>query len=116
MDSLLNRINSISSRSNAGKTTLLEALLLLLGSGSSNLLINTNVNRRSNPLNAPTHAAFSTIWKPLFFELMIVEDIRIITRHSSHGSMELKISCKRPNGTEARLDKPVLTTIATDIN
>ncbi len=28
----------------------------------------------------------------------------------------MKISCKRPNGTEARLDKPVLTTIATDIN
>ena len=112
----LNRINLIAGRNNTGKTTLLEAIFLLLGAGNPHLLINANVIRQNLHIGTQNHATFNTNWKPLFFELMFDKDIKMFARHSLQGQMELGISCKLSNSTKVPLHQPVLTTIATDIN
>lgn len=69
-------------RDGPGKTTFLEVLLLLLGSGNQQLIINSNVTPFSMNLTQ-SQALFNTIWKPLSFKLANKKDIKINAHHSS---------------------------------
>ncbi len=66
----LGRINLVTGRNNAGKTTLLEALFLLVGAANARMAFNPHVIRGWRPGIPPRWIA-ETYWKPLFSGLDI---------------------------------------------
>ncbi len=93
----LGRINLITGRNNVGKTSLLESLFLLSGGVNPELILNTNIIRRSVALSGSPNSIFDDIAKPLFFNLNMKSAIRICADSDLAGTMKLNIVEERPN-------------------
>ncbi|MXZ72406.1 MAG: AAA family ATPase [Acidobacteria bacterium] len=101
----LHRINLIAGRNDTGKSTLLEAIYLLGSAADPQLAVNEHVMRSEGVTVAGPTSMAETIWKPLFFELRTDGPTEIAGRHSSIGSMSLKLALEKPVTTELARDK-----------
>lgn len=110
------RINLVTGRNDTGKSTLLEAIFLLGSAVNPRLAVNEHVMRSEGVHVAGPASMAETLWKPLFFELHTDGPIEIAGRHSSIGSMSLKLALERPVTTEMARDKQkgALQTARTD--
>ena len=98
----LRRINLIAGSNNSGKTSLLEAIFLLAGSGNAHMAMNFNVVRAENATGArPIRDVF---WKPMFSDLDLSKSIEISGCHSSLGQLNLAIASERLQNTEPSLE------------
>lgn len=93
------RVNLVAGKNNAGKTTLLEAILLLGSGGDAGLALNNHVVRLESTTAVPTSIS-ETVWTSLFCELKTDGAFTISGRHASVGTMELKVSLERPDTKE----------------
>ena len=91
----LSRINLVTGRNNSGKTTLLEALLLLVGAANARMAFSPHVIRGWKQGMPPRWVA-ETYWKPLFSGLDTDKVPEISGVHSSIGEMALTIKWDRP--------------------
>ena len=99
----LGRINLVTGRNNAGKTTLLEAILLLVGAANARMAFNAHLIRGWNP-GAPPRWVADTYWMPLFSGLDTNRAPAICGSHSSVGDMKLTIRWERPSKEEFSRD------------
>ena len=99
----LSRINLVTGRNNAGKTTLLEAILLLVGAANARMAFNPHVIRGWKQGMPPRWVA-ETYWKPLFPELDTTRMPGISGVHSTVGEMALTIKWDRPSKEEFSRD------------
>ena len=100
----LSRINLITGRNNAGKTSLLEALFLLSGGGNPQMALNTNVIRGSElPMSGLRETLRETYWKPMFAALDTRKIVEISGVHAMRGPLTLRISLERPTVVELPL-------------
>ena len=99
----LGRINLVTGRNNAGKTTLLEAILLLVGAANARMAFNGHVIRGWRQGKPPLWVA-ETCWKPLFFRLDTNRAPEIAGSHSRVGDMKLTIRWERPSKEEFSRD------------
>ena len=90
----LSRINLVTGRNNAGKTTLLEAILLLVGAANARMAFNPHVIRGWKHGMPPRWVA-ETYWKPLFSGLDTNKVPEISGIHSTIGKMALTIKWDR---------------------
>ena len=98
----LSRLNLFTGRNNSGKTTLLEALFLLCGAGTSQMALNVNVVRELNLV--ARLAVPETSWKSLFTAFDIERAVKIEGQHSSFGSLNLHIKIDRLGAVQVPLD------------
>ena len=107
----LSRINLVTGRNNAGKTTLIEAILLLVGAANARMAFNSHVIRGFRQGMPPRWVA-DTYWKPLFSRLDTNRDPEISGFHSAVGDMTLTIQWERQSKEEFSRDgiKEVLAT------
>lgn len=99
----LSRINLVTGRNNAGKTTLLEALLLLVGAANARMAFSPHVIRGWKQGMPPRWLA-DTYWKPLFSGLDTGKVPEISGVHSPIGEMALTIKWDRPSREEFSRD------------
>ena len=92
----LGRINLVTGRNNAGKTTLLEAIFLLSGAANARMALNAHVIRGWRQGKPPRWVA-ETYWKPLFFRLDTNRAPEISGFHSTVGGMKLTIRWGTPS-------------------
>ena len=85
----LERINLLTGQNNSGKTTVLEALLLLGGGQDPELVLDLPKVRGVGQLPAESQATF---WNPLFFDLNHDAAIEIKVEHSALRDVALSIS------------------------
>ena len=97
----LSGINLIAGKNNSGKTSLLEAMFLLSGSGNAQLAVNPNVIRGIEP-GAPLQDPF---WKQLFYNLDMGRHIEIKGYYKPRGELALKITAERQPTTELPLER-----------
>ena len=91
----LSRINLIAGKNNAGKTSLLETIFLLAGSGYAKMaLYSRGVGLELGPETG------ETLWKPMFSELDTSRPIEVMGYQKSLGSLNLKIALEHPRTTE----------------
>lgn len=100
----LRRINLISGRNNSGKTTLLEALLLL-SAGHPEITLHTSIIRGMISGRLPPAAIPSIYWRQMFSSLDFGTPIEISAEHESSGSLSMKI--------EMEYDEIVKTSLTT---
>ena len=98
----LSGINLIAGKNNSGKTSLLEALFLLSGSGNAQMAMNDNVIRGLEPGVVSTGEPF---WKQLFSNLDMGRSIEIKGYRPSRTQLTLKITSERQPTTEIPLDR-----------
>ena len=101
----LSRINLIAGKNNSGKTSLLEAIVLLAGAGDPQIAINVNIVRGIALDAKVTEAIGETLWKPMFSELDMSGAIEIMGYHQTLGQLTLKIASEQPRTTEISLDR-----------
>ena len=99
----LSRINLVTGRNNAGKTTLLEAILLLVGAANARMAFNPHVIRGWKQGMPPRWVA-DTYWKPLFSGLDTNRVPAISGVDSTVGGMTLMIKWDRPSKEEFSRD------------
>lgn len=90
----LSRINLISGRNNSGKTTLLEALLLL-SAGHPEITMHTSIIRGMKSERLPPAAIPSIYWRQMFASFDFETPIEISAKHESSGSLGLKLEMER---------------------
>ena len=100
----LSRINLIAGKNNSGKTSLLEAILLLAGAGNPQLAVHAHINRGLASNVAPGLVDV-TFWTPMFSELDMSRVIEITAHHNQFGPLNLKIVSKRVQNTEISLER-----------
>jgi len=88
----LERVNLFAGRNNSGKSSVLEAILLLAVGGDPSLALRIPQFRGLGHLSSGAPAAF---WKPMFFELDTRKPIEIKCKHSRLGHFSLKVSKER---------------------
>ncbi|HER34924.1 MAG TPA: hypothetical protein ENO19_05605 [Halothiobacillaceae bacterium] len=76
----LERVNLVVGKNNVGKTTLLEALFLLVGGGNPQLPINTNAFRGLSVMT-------NDYWAAFFREMQISRDIQVVGHRSGLEDM-----------------------------
>ena len=81
----LSGINLIAGKNNSGKTSLLEAISLLVGAGDARLARNVNIIRGLELDNRISPAMIGPLWKQLFSDLDMERAIEIEGEHTSHG-------------------------------
>ena len=94
----LHRVNLIAGRNNTGKTSLLEAILLLCGAGNPQPGANANVLRATDFGRESVLHALETLWKNMFHALDIGSPIEIEGVHSKRGEVRLEISIEAWHG------------------
>ena len=99
----LGRINLVTGRNNAGKTTLLEAILLLVGAANARMAFNSHVIRGWKQGMPPRWVA-ETYWKPLFSGLDTNRIPEVAGVHSAIGEMNLTIRWGRSSKEEFSRD------------
>ena len=100
----LGRINLVTGRNNAGKTTLLEAIFLLSGAANARMALNAHVVRDLRQ-GKPLPWVADTWWKPLFSGLDTSRAPEISGSHSRVGGMKLTIRWERPSKEEFSRDE-----------
>ena len=110
------RINLIAGRNNSGKTSLLESILLLSGWGNPNLAPNICASRGMVPATGPLEAQRDFLWKPLFSDFDIDQEIRISGKSRQFGKLNLTVTLPQANTTEIQFDdlKQILTSRMSD--
>ena len=101
----LSRINLIAGKNNSGKTSLLEAIVLLAGAGDPQIAINVNIVRGIALDTKVTEAIGETLWKPMFSELDMSRSIEIAGYYKTLGQLTLEIASEQPRTTEISLDR-----------
>lgn len=101
----LSRTNLIAGKNNSGKTSLLEAIVLLAGAGDPQIAINVNIVRGIVLDAKVTEAIGETLWKPMFSELDMSRSIEIMGHHRTLGQLTLEIASEQPRTTEISLDR-----------
>ena len=86
----LSRINLISGRNNSGKTTLLEALLML-SAGHPEITLHTAIIRGMKSERLPPAAIPLIYWRQMFSSLDFGIPIEISAEHESSGSQSIKV-------------------------
>lgn len=99
----LGRINLVTGRNNAGKTTLLEAIFLLSGAANARMAFNGHIIRNQRQGTPPRWVA-DTWWKPLFSGLDTNRTPEMSGFHSRVGDMKLTIRWERPSKEEFSRD------------
>ena len=99
----LSRINLVTGRNNAGKTTLLEAILLLVRAANARMAFSPHVIRGWKQGMPPRWVA-DTYWKPLFSGLDTKRMPEISGVHAAVGKMTLTIKWDRPSKEEFSRD------------
>lgn len=122
----LDRVNLFTGRNNSGKTTLLEALFLLVGGGNpgTTLRINAfrgieslgglsalgrevlNVMGEIDPVGGSSAVVREILWKPMFSSLDMNREITIEAEQTSHEPLTLRIALKRPDTIQLPLEQP----------
>ena len=97
----LSRINLIAGKNNSGKTSLLEAILLLSSAGNAQEAANPDVIRGIK-LGAPVQDLF---WQQIFYNLDMKDHIEIRGCHESRGELTLEITAERQPTTEIPLER-----------
>lgn len=100
----LSSINLIAGKNNSGKTSLLEAISLLVGAGDARLARNVNIIRGLELESRVSPAMIGPLWKQLFSDLDMERAIEIEGEHASHGPLALKITSERQATPETALD------------
>ncbi len=100
----LERVNLFTGRNNSGKTTLLEALFLLVGGGDPVATAAVNSSRGID-MAGGTLAVREAFWKPLFFAFDMNQDIAIEAVHEEHKRLSLCIKLERSATTQVPLKK-----------
>ncbi|MDE0228575.1 MAG: AAA family ATPase [Spirochaetaceae bacterium] len=90
----LSRINLISGRNNSGKTTLLEALLLL-SAGHPEITMHTAIIRGMKSERLPPAAIPSIYWRQMFKSFDFRTPIEISAKHESGGSLSMTVEMER---------------------
>ena len=90
----LSRINLISGRNNSGKTTLLEALLML-SSGHPEITLHTAIIRGMRSERLPPAAIPSIFWRQMFSSLNFGIPIEISADHQSSGCLNMKVELQQ---------------------
>lgn len=98
------RINLFGGKNNTGKTSMLEAISLLVGAGDPRWLMSTNVIRGLDPGSTIVPQSVETLWQQLFYHLDTSKPIEIEGHHASHGLLSLKITWERPQTTQLTFD------------
>ena len=101
----LQRINLISGRNNSGKTTLLEALLLL-SAGHPESTLHSFIVRGMRSERLPPTAIASIYWRQMFASLDFGVPIEISAEHESSGSLSMRIEMERDDIVKASLNSP----------
>ena len=91
----LSGINLIAGKNNSGKTSLLEAISLLVGAGDARLARNVNIIRGLELESRVSPAMIGPLWRQLFSDLDMERAIEIEGEHTSHGQLALKITSER---------------------
>ena len=93
----LKRINLIAGKNNSGKTSLLEAICLLVSHKNPQVAINSHVVRPPAPVDEPgaTLLSVETAWKHLFHGVDMTRPIKIDGALTSGLKVNLKISTHR---------------------
>lgn len=99
----LSRINLVTGRNNAGKTTLIEAILLLVGAANARMAFNSHVIRGFRQ-GVPPRWVADTYWKPLFSRLDTNRVPEISGFHAAVGDMKLTIQWERLSKEEISRD------------
>lgn len=99
----LSRINVVTGRNNAGKTTLIEAILLLVGAANARMAFNPHAIRGFGK-GVPPRWVADTYWKPLFSRLDTDRVPEISGVHSAVGDMTLTIEWERLSKEEFSRD------------
>ena len=86
----LSRINLVSGRNNSGKTTLLEALLML-SAGHPEITLHTSIIRGMKSERLPPAAIPSIYWRQMFSSLDFTTPIEITAEHRSRGSLGMTV-------------------------
>lgn len=100
----LSRINLIGGKNNSGKTSLLEAIFLLAGSGNVNALMNINVLREMAADPSSTQQAVDVVFKPVFNDLDMSRPIGIEGYYIPHGFLSLEITTERIHDSTVSLE------------
>lgn len=99
----LGRVNLFTGRNNSGKTSLLEAVYLMLGFGHPIAAPQINAFRGlDDELDMSPIVVQDTAWKPMFYGLDTSEEIILSSEDTSLGSLELTISLGQPATIELR--------------
>lgn len=101
----LKRINLIAGKNNSGKTSLLEAICLLVSHKNPQVAINSHVVRPPTPADEPatTPLSVETAWKHLFHDADTTRPIKIDGALSSGVEARLKIEAQRKRLTQIAL-------------
>lgn len=99
------RINAFIGKNNVGKTSLLEALHLLHGSGNPRLLMSKNIIRDIEFDKRRVDVAIDVLWKSLFGELRIGAPILINGTHGQRGSLRLEVFLREEETSQLSLDQ-----------
>ena len=87
----LRKVNLFAGQNNAGKTTLLEAIYLLLGRGNPKLALNVNAQRGITSVRYPPATMSDILWKPLFKDFSTTNQINISAQYDNSATIQLKI-------------------------
>lgn len=96
----MGRLNLLTGRNNAGKTSLLEAIFLLSGGGNARMAVAANVVRT---VTSSRDAVYPVMWRPLFHGLKTQMPASIAAHHSSLGNLSLELSTERPEAINVPL-------------
>ena len=100
----LGRVNLFTGRNNSGKTSLLEAVYLMLGFGLPIAAPQINAFRGlldNQPGKSPIMVQ-DVGWKPMFYRLDTSGEIVLSAEHTSHGSLKLTVSLEQPATLELK--------------
>ena len=101
----LARVNLFTGRNNSGKTTLLEALFLLVGAGNPSMTLNINAFRGIDTAEGAPTVVQDTFWKPLFSALDMTKTIMIEAEMTKLGRLKLNITLERPSTVQVSLEE-----------
>ena len=96
----MGRLNLLTGRNNAGKTSLLEAVFLLSGGGNARMAVAANVVRT---VTGSRDAVFPVMWRPLFHGLKARMPASIAVRHRLLGNLSLDLSMESPEAINVPL-------------
>ena len=86
------RLNLVAGRNNCGKTSLLEAIFLLLAAGDPAIVLNSNVVRLAgSEMPSDPRPYRDTLWKMMFSDLDMSQQIEIEARHRPLGDISVQL-------------------------